>query len=338
MDRVHGNQRLIMTALSLDSAKARGTRHSKIKSPSMAYRFKLSEAFDDGVRRIGLQQIDRAIARLEVLDDEVTSVHETRKGMKRVRALLRLSRPGLSEETFAAENGCFRDIGRLLAAPRDRHVMIETAGKLEELAVGRAKTAVAAVRTKLGAANGGEAAPADKRVIAQALFELRGARQRMDDLKLRATSFEVAFDGVRQTYKQGVRAFEAASGRDASAGDLHEWRKKVQHHWRHMMLLSLAWPEIFAARVATARELSAALGEDNDIAMLQAALTGDGAFEVTAAQRAAIEAVGGERRTALRLQAQALGRLLFAEKASAFRERIRQYWTSAQESTVSRAD
>ena len=302
----------------------------------MAYRFKFSEAFDDGVRRIGLQQIDRAIVRLEAVDDEVVAVHETRKSLKRVRALLRLARPGLSEEVFAAENHGFRDIGRLLAGPRDRFVLIETTGKLESLAAGRAKTAVAAVRTKLIALNGGETVPVDATVIGQALSEIRNARQRMSDMKLRASSFEVAFDGVKHTYKQAVRAFDAASASQAGAEDIHEWRKRVQHHWRQMTLLSPAWPEMFAARVQTARELSAALGEDHDIAMLLATLADNGA--ATAVQLAAIETVAGERQTALRQQSRARGRQLFAEKPLAFRYRMRLYWISAQDSNTSHPD
>jgi hypothetical protein len=59
----------------------------------MPYRFKLSEPFDEGVRRIGLQQIDRAIGELEAALKAGGQVHATRKTLKRIRALLRLARP-----------------------------------------------------------------------------------------------------------------------------------------------------------------------------------------------------------------------------------------------------
>mgnify|MGYP000267000312 CR=1 FL=1 len=37
---------------------------------------------------------------------------------------------------------------------------------------------------------------------------------------------------------------------------LHEWRKAVQHHWRHLLLLKQAWPEQIGARAKLAREVA----------------------------------------------------------------------------------
>ena len=48
----------------------------------MAYRFDLDETLEDGVRRIALSQIDRAMAELKAVD-RATAVHDTRKAMKR---------------------------------------------------------------------------------------------------------------------------------------------------------------------------------------------------------------------------------------------------------------
>ena len=39
------------------------------------------------------------------------AVHEARKDMKKLRALLGLARGELGERTFARENACFRDAG-----------------------------------------------------------------------------------------------------------------------------------------------------------------------------------------------------------------------------------
>ena len=70
----------------------------------MTYRFKLQEPIADGVRRIGLEQIDIAAAKLAgKKDDPAVAIHDARRCLKRLRALLRLVRPGVAETTYRRE-------------------------------------------------------------------------------------------------------------------------------------------------------------------------------------------------------------------------------------------
>ena len=305
----------------------------------MAYRFKLLEPFDEGIRRIGLQQIDRLLEELQSAQDAGAAIHNTRKGLKRIRALLRLARPGLGEAAYGAENARFRDIGRTLAAARDQYVLMETLNKLESVATGRTKSAFAAARTKLARARDAAALDQHNVAIAQALQDLREARGRMAALPLDGASFDAAFEGLARAYRQANRSFDHAF--DAKDGEaIHEFRKRVQHHWRHMTLLSLAWPELLEARIATARQLSALLGEDHDIAVMVSALEGKNeahlqplakksAPVLTDSQRKLTLAFASSRQQALRRTAKNLGRRLFAENADAFRDRMKLYWVSA---------
>ena len=64
----------------------------------MAYRFKLTEPFGKGVRRILLEQTELAGRKLGETRDHERAVHETRKHIKRIRALLRLVRPAMLVE------------------------------------------------------------------------------------------------------------------------------------------------------------------------------------------------------------------------------------------------
>ncbi len=53
----------------------------------MAFRFKLGEPFDEGSRRIAVEQIERAQSSLhDKRGDQAIAVHETRKSLKRLRA------------------------------------------------------------------------------------------------------------------------------------------------------------------------------------------------------------------------------------------------------------
>ena len=59
-------------------------------------------------------------------------MHEARKDMKKLRALLRLVRGELGDRVYAFENTCFRDTARELSGVRDADVMLATLGDLEE--------------------------------------------------------------------------------------------------------------------------------------------------------------------------------------------------------------
>src|SRR5438270_1950612 len=81
----------------------------------------------EGLRRVALGQLDLA---LELLEGEIDrdgaarAVHETRKTLKRLRALMRMLRDELPTGEFVAGNAALRDMGRRLAGARDGEAML----------------------------------------------------------------------------------------------------------------------------------------------------------------------------------------------------------------------
>ena len=67
----------------------------------------------DGLRDAALQQFDQAIAGLTEGGDIDPAIHEARKAMKRIRAMLRLVRPVISHDVYRAETGILRDTARI---------------------------------------------------------------------------------------------------------------------------------------------------------------------------------------------------------------------------------
>ncbi|NJM55271.1 MAG: CHAD domain-containing protein [Verrucomicrobiae bacterium] len=102
------------------------------------------------MRRIGVAQIDAAIGHLHSDADLAAIVHSTRKCMKKLRALLRMVRPGLSTGVFERENARFRDIARQLSDLRDSHVLVATLDALDGVTEGRTKLAIARPRSNSG--------------------------------------------------------------------------------------------------------------------------------------------------------------------------------------------
>src|SRR5579875_592563 len=107
---------------------------SRFRSLSVSYRFKTSETVPDGVRRIATEELKYATSQLRTGDPEKLeeSIHEARKAIKRLRALLRLVRPELGS-CFRKENAALRDVGRSLSDLRDSSIVLETFDALSDV-------------------------------------------------------------------------------------------------------------------------------------------------------------------------------------------------------------
>ena len=301
----------------------------------MSYRFALDETFTDGFTRIGAEQIARAGAKLAGAD-AVTGVHEARRSLKRLRALIALARPALGEAAYRRENERFRDIARLLSASRDNAVLLST---LDRLTGGDASASVtaaaAAVRIALVADNGLEQG-GDGKAITEARAGLKAAAKAWRELAL-GEGGDLAEDdvatfakGYGRVYRRCRATFDAVDKPDPGDGDCHDWRKAVQRHWRHMRLMRAAWPGYFQARERQARELSDLLGQAQDLTVLL-----DRLERLEATQKpprraiATIRAAALARRSTLRTAAVANGRRLLAEGARGHERRLRAYWVDA---------
>jgi CHAD domain-containing protein len=294
----------------------------------MAFRLKLAEPFGDGCKRIAREQIDRAQAQLKDADDPPIAVHETRKSLKRLRALLRLIRPSIGDDVFHAENAHLRGIARILSGARDRHVLLETVAKLDPGASGTRSTLVRNVRELLNSANGGEGPTVDATAMRQALGRLAEAKGRFARLRLAGGGFDLVGGGLERSYRQARRAYNAAYD-ELSDEAFHEWRKSTQQHWRHMALLSRAWPACLGARSNEARRLSQILGDDHDLAMLVDFVRSEAGERLGQERIARIETLALQRQQELRALARPTGARLFAEGPGALRRRIAVYWDAA---------
>jgi len=291
-------------------------------SSERPYRLKAGEPLPEGIGHIARGRIDHAIAELCGKTDSTPeeAVHEARKDLKKLRALLRMTRSELGDERFRLENLCFRDAGRELAGVRDSDVMLETLGGLDipagmELELRKRIQAA-------GALNGGDGRLAASR---GAVSMLREARRRVDDWPLERDSFDALGDGLERTYRRGRRDFRAART-EPSVEALHQWRKRVKDLWYHHNLLRSLWPPVMQAVGEEAHQLANRLGDDHDLALLARWVR-----EHAQAEPEFFEAVE-RRRSELQDQAIALGERLYADKPRPYVRRLRRLWETSQAS------
>ena len=238
----------------------------------MAYRFKLQEPLAQEVRRVALEQIDIAEEKLASKDDIPDAIHDARRSLKRLRALIRLVRPAIGDAAYRRESERVAGTARLLSGARDVHVMRLTATKLESRFGPLPDGAGKRLNALLAADAAAIPSDAGKDGRAQALKRLKQTRKFFAGHALDDIAFPALAEGLERCYRKGRRGFRDAF-RKPSDESFHAWRKSVQRHWRHMQLISRAWPEALSARADEAKELSRLLGEDHDLAVLLAKVT-----------------------------------------------------------------
>lgn len=263
----------------------------------MPYAFVSGEPLSAAIPRLMLEQLDRAAGYLAEAD-----VHNARKRIKEIRAVLRLVRRPLGDQ-FAVENRWYRDAARTLASARDAEAVLEALAKLPlEARVKRRARRVLARRDM-------PASPAT--------LSLDDARVRLAGWPELSDDFATIGEGLDRTYRDGRRDL-ALVGEEASAHNLHEWRKRVKDLWYHTQLLRPVWPEVLKAHAAVLNTLSDHLGDHHDLHVLDALAVEHDLPEV----RAAIATRLPELETA----ALTLGTRIYAERPRAYGRRLAAYW------------
>lgn len=292
----------------------------------MAYRFKLKESLARGVRRVGSEQFELAEGHLRNAADPASSIHETRKCIKRLRALLRLVRSAIGEKPYQHENRELQEIGRLLSPARDGEVMRQTLTKLETRLSGNRRIIVDRLREHLDQT----ALQDTEEVHGKVLSSLQRAKRRFGQIKVRNGGFDALEAGLHATYRKGRRALAQAE-MEPDDEAFHDLRKSVQQHWRQMMLVSRAWPDICRARAAAARDIAQILGEEHDHAVLAAFADAHRGNGLAAEEIDIIHQGCRARQLELRGLALPMARRLFAERPRRFAHQMAASWEAARD-------
>lgn len=293
----------------------------------MAFSFSRGdETLEAGFRRIALSQIDTALAELDDQEMELrVKVHQARKRCKKVRALLRLVRPGFAG--YAAENAAFRDMARPLSGLRDAEALIESYDKLAERYGEKIGIrSIAPVGRRL--ARDAQAAVEDPEFEAKSAAlrdALEVARERSGEWALDKEGFAPAATGLARIFARGRSAYRVIAP-DATDEAFHDWRKHVKYHWYHARMLRGVWIAPMAAHVDAAGALAELLGDHHDLAVLRAHLAAAPDDFARADAMLIVEALIERRRREIEAEALDLAARLYAEKPEALARRWSRYW------------
>jgi CHAD domain-containing protein len=287
-----------------------------------------------GMRRIAREQLGRAQAELTAQTPaSAEAIHQARKRLKKVRALLRLVQPALRNDTFKTQNRRLRDMGHTLAGRRDADVMLETLDGLEQelrerghdIDLSALRETLRARRDARESADTGTSGPPGQ-AVAQALAEMRAEAGHWS---LAGTGYAALGPGFRKYYRRGRKALRRARRRPGDV-EFHEWRKRVKDHWYHSRLLRYLWPRPMRARAGELKILSDLLGDDHDLAVFRQTLQEMPDFALPPRSARLLQAAIRDRQRTLRSSALTLGRRVYAEKPGHFHRRFQRYARAAR--------
>ncbi|HEY8277330.1 MAG TPA: CHAD domain-containing protein [Methyloceanibacter sp.] len=296
----------------------------------MTYKLDPLLPMSESLRRVAMAELEYAESALRSASDRHGGIHSARKCLKRLRALLALIRPGLPDPAFANLTDRFRAIALRLAPARDAHALIDAIDKLGTDSNDAATTPTQSLRAWLMKRRDAAERNLESTAVSDALRALSGLKPAVAGLAIYPDEFQVIAEGLRLRYKAARKSFAEAfaTGHDE---DFHEWRKDVQHHWRHMQLLAPSWPAVLNARVENARALSQLLGDDHDIALLSRLISTPTMIFGTPDDTQSFLRRCRKRQKALRREAEMRGEHLFADRPRSFVGQIEEHWQLATE-------
>jgi CHAD domain-containing protein len=292
---------------------------------AMGYRLEADESVPKGLRRIVREEIESSAEYLAGKKpggpDE--AIHEARKSIKKIRAVLRLVQPELGA-IYDKENSRLGAIAADLSEIRDAAAILETFDTLpgaEEF--GPVRRALVERKKQTDAAKDRDA------VIQEAALGLRKLDKRVKTWPLKTGGFAALAPGLELRYRRGRRAMKAADD-EQTPECFHEWRKRVKDHWYHTRLIESLWTDEMQAREKSLKELETWLGDDHNLFVMRGLIAGEpAAFGEAAMVEKLLDAID-KRQSELRRNALSLGARLYDDKPKAFARRIEHLWKEWQ--------
>ncbi len=291
----------------------------------MAFRFKSDQAVSKEVRRIVLRQLDRATSELTSIGDPESddAIHDARRRVKKIRAIIRLVRPVLEQGRRADPD--FKRVSKWLAPVADGQGVIDTLNQLLRRYHRQVppKTA-AAIRAEL-VARGKliDSQAVKKGVLQRARKTLRAERRRIKHWRLRADGFRAIAPGLKVCVRR-ARAAMVAACLHPTADRHHTWRRHVKNQWFHVRLLSARCGEQLLPYQRQLEALDGLLGEYHNLVLLHHVLLGD--TRLTDREIAGCLRVVGRYQRELRRQAQMVGIRIYGERPRVFLQRVKRLW------------
>lgn len=293
----------------------------------MSYRLRSDESVVRGLRRLAKKELKSARDRLRTSAPSDESIHEARKSVKKVRAIVHLVDSDDGRGLRKSEKR-LRTVNRVLSPLRDADAMLEMLAKLKD-ATPRpfSEHTLARVRRQLSAHKSQVARKARRESSSTDIVaELDDVRRSVKRWKPADRGFRAVAPGIRESHRRGRKALARAKRRRRPE-DFHEWRKQMKALWYELRVI-----ESCAAGIG--REIGALhraerwLGDDHNLVVLCEALSKDKTVCRNALDLQRLECAAEKLQRSLRKRAIAGTRRIYSARSGAYLRRIERAWTA----------
>lgn len=297
----------------------------------MSHSIRNKRSLHHEIRKLAGKSIHSIIRSLKgIPDNPGEAIHDVRKRVKKLRALLRLVGDGPGNSFCKRETRTLRDASRILAEFRDSTVRMELVAALRRNHEHRPCMEVLRM--------------ADKRVTAlhrkthsegtleeaaqKALKILKGLKKRIRKWRLedKGDEFQLLKEGLRDSYGAAREQF-ARCLIHPTAENFHEWRKACKYLRHQLGFLKKVSPGTIEPLLVALHELSGKLGQDHDQVLLAEILEPLAARNVSLEGLVALHADLERNHRTLMDGCLSAGGTIFAASAEEFVESIIATWS-----------
>jgi CHAD domain-containing protein len=288
----------------------------------MAYRLRRKKSPANELSRVVTREFQKAVEEIGGQSASRTeAIHEARKHVKKIRAVLRLLQRKLGKD-YRIHTRRLRAVAHQLSSLRDADATAETMEAVRDHYPRLITTPIfAAVCRGLSSRKRGTVARVDPdRLLLRVERELRRAANSLPRQIRRQGKYAVVRAGVARGYRRARKAMAAVHARPEDTR-FHTWRRRVKDHWYHMRLLEdlAARPR---ARAHGLKRLETLLGDDHNLVLLREAILSAPARFGDERTTALVLGCIAKYITALRRRSLKLGERTFAGTPGVFRHSI----------------
>ena len=239
------------------------------------FELKHNETVAENITRILTSQADNVKSHCKAGPDKRhEAIHEIRKSIKRIRAILRLVRGEIGYSTYYRENIFYRDLNRSLSDIRALNVLVASSRVLQSdlsdtLEESRFNPLIGSLQEKRDQM-------LDRLILKENLLhsilkQMDSAKRRIRKLPIEHNDFRAFDGGLTRIYKQGL-LYRDLSQAQPVPENIHNLRKRIKYHWYHMQILQPISPSILKPYTETLDMIGENLGQYHDLAELQSHL------------------------------------------------------------------
>lgn len=267
---------------------------------------------------------------LECIEDEEMDlnekIHEVRKSLKKIRAILRLYRDSTGYSTYHRKNVFYRDLGRKISAPRDNHVLLQFGKKIleeapEKIRDQNTEKMVAALEKQRDDSLAKVRKNKDLETIKKELQEAIPDENPV----IKNEGFNVIKGGVKRMYRQS-RNYMKSILKEPDDTTIHDFRKRVKYLRYQMSILRPVFPEMIKAYRRILKNISDDIGLYRDYTLFHDMLKENDFYNLNDEQRTFITEYIEEEKDQVLVRALEPSKKFFLQKPKSFVKNLSKYY------------